>query len=57
MKAFWLKKPSVYAALLVWGSSGFMAQPTIASGFYHILIIPLLLAGVIWLAHREGRSA
>ncbi|MDB5608126.1 MAG: hypothetical protein JWP25_5026 [Bradyrhizobium sp.] len=57
MKAFWLKKPSVYAALLVWGSSGFMAQPTIASGFYHILIIPLLLAGVIWLAHREGRAA
>lgn len=46
---------SIYAALGVWGSSGFMAQPTIASALYHAIIIPLGLGLVIFLARHEGK--
>lgn len=53
---FWRRKPSVYAALATWGATGFMAQPTLASGVVHLAISPLMLAGVIWLAHHEGRA-
>lgn len=56
MKTFWLKHPSTYAALAAWGVTGFMAQPTIASGFVHLVISPMILALVVWLAHHEGRS-
>jgi hypothetical protein len=30
-----------------------MAQPTLASFVAHFFINPVLLAGVIWLAHHE----
>lgn len=45
---------SAYVALAVWGASGFMASPTIASGVYHLVVIPPLLALLVALAHWEG---
>lgn len=57
MNKFWLKKPSVYMGLATWGASGFMAAPTLASGFYHIFIIPLMIALLIWMAHHEGKAS
>lgn len=45
---------SSYAALVSWGLSAFMAQPTLASLFAHIVLNSIVLAVVIWLAHREG---
>jgi hypothetical protein len=48
---------SIYVALVAWGFSGFMAQPTIASLVCHGLIIPLMLMLVRFLAHHEGRRA
>ena len=48
------RRGSTYAALVAWGSAGFMAQPTLASFAVHFLIMPLVLLAVIWLAHREG---
>jgi hypothetical protein len=50
-------KFSTYAGFTVWGASGFMAQPSIASGIYHLVVLPLLIILTIALAHREGRSA
>lgn len=47
---------STYAAIGTWGASGFMAQPTIASGLYHIFVIPILLAFIVFLAHHEGKK-
>lgn len=47
------KNFSTYAGLLVWGASGFMAQPTIASGLYHLFVLPALIALTIFLAHHE----
>jgi len=52
-----LMKFSTYAGFTVWGASGFMAQPSIASGIYHLVVLPLLIILTIALAHREGRSA
>lgn len=49
-------KFSTYAALATWGASGFMAAPTIASGFYHLTVLPVLIALTVWLSHREGRK-
>lgn len=54
---FWLKKPSTYVGIATWGASGFMAAPTIASGVYHLFVIPLLIASVIWMAHHEGKGS
>jgi len=49
-------KPSVYLALVVWGATGFMAQPSFASFVVHLFIVPVLLFLVIWLAHYEARK-
>lgn len=57
LKKFWNRHPSIYAAFGIWGSSGFMAQPTLASAFYHLVILPALLALAIWMARHEGRRA
>lgn len=57
MHKFWLKHPSTYVALAAWGATGFMAQPTFASLIVHIVVTPVLLVGVIWLARHEGRNA
>lgn len=48
---------STYAALVVWGAAGFMAQPTLASFAVHFFGLPLGLLVVIWLAHSEGHHA
>jgi len=48
--------PSTYVALVVWGAAGFMAQPTIASFVVHFAFVPLALAGMLWMAHWEGRK-
>lgn len=52
-----ITRPSTYAALLVWGATGFMAQPTIASGVVHLFLAPVMLVAVVWLAHREGKRS
>ena len=48
--------PSTYLALVSWGATGFMAQPTIASFVVHIFNLGLL-AVILWFAHREGRQS
>lgn len=55
MHKFWAY-PSTYVALFVWGATGFMAQPSVASFLVHFLIAPVLLVLALWLAHWEGRS-
>lgn len=47
---------STYTALFVYAGSAFMAQPTLASLFVHLVVLPAGLALTIWFAHREGRS-
>ena len=47
--------PSSYVALVVWGATGFMAQPTIASFVVHFALAPILLLVLLWLAHWDGR--
>lgn len=46
---------STYLALGVWGATGFMAQPTLASLVVHMVVSPLLLAATIFVAHHESR--
>lgn len=48
--------PSTIIALIIWGATGFMAQPTIASLFVHILLVPCFLALLVWIAHWEGHK-
>jgi hypothetical protein len=48
--------PSTYVALIVWGSTGFMATPTFASFMVHFFMVPAVLLLTLWLAHWEGRS-
>jgi hypothetical protein len=50
-----LKHWSTYMAFATWGATGFMAQPTLASGVVHLFLTPVMLVGVIGLAHHEGR--
>jgi hypothetical protein len=47
---------SLYVALAVWGTAGFMAQPTLASFLVHFALTPVLLFLLILIAHWEGRS-
>lgn len=49
--------PSSYLALVTWGATAFMAQPTVSSLVVHFIIVPLALATTLWLAHWEGRSS
>lgn len=49
--------PSSYLALVVWGATGFMAQPTVASFAVHFVLVPIMLIAVLWLAHWEGQRA
>ncbi len=55
-----LNKPhrrwSTYLALGVWGATGFMAQPSLASLVVHLIISPALLVAVVTVAHWEGRK-
>jgi hypothetical protein len=53
MHKFWAY-PSSYVGMTVWGAAGFMAQPTFASFIVHFTVLPVLLFGALWLAHREG---
>lgn len=48
--------PSTYVGFVVWGTAGFMGQPTLASFVVHFGLLPILLFGCLWLAHREGRK-
>jgi hypothetical protein len=32
-----------------------LIAPTLASGFYHLLVMPVFIMLLVWLAHREGR--
>lgn len=55
MHSFW-HYPSTYVALVVWGVTGFMAQPNLASLFVHLIVAPIALLVALWLAHYEGRK-
>lgn len=48
--------PSTYLVLVVWGASGFMAQPTLASFVVHFMIAPVFLFLALQMAHWEGRK-
>jgi hypothetical protein len=50
-----MRYPSTYIALVVWGTTGFMAQPTFASFVVHFLAVPVALATTIVISHWEGR--
>ena len=50
-----MRYPSTYLALVVWGTTGFMAQPTFASFIVHFLAVPVALACTIVISHWEGR--
>lgn len=50
------KNLSTYGALVTWGATGFMSQPSFASLVVHIVIVPIFLFGTIWLAHHEGQT-
>lgn len=53
---FWLKHPSTYTAFAIWGATGFMAQPTLASGVVHLILVPPMLFLNNWLSRREGQN-
>jgi len=55
MHKFWAY-PSSYIGLIIWGATGFMAQPSFASFLVHFAIVPVLIFGALWLAHHEGKS-
>lgn len=48
--------PSSALAVVVWGMASFMAQPTVASVMIHLLLLPIVLMLMLWLAHWEGRN-
>ena len=48
---------STYSAFAVVVAASFMAQPTLASLFVLLFIIPALVCLTIWLAHREGKRS
>lgn len=56
MKALWNKiwntHWSTYGGFVIWGASGFMAAPTLASAAYHLFILPLFIFGTIKLAQK-----
>lgn len=56
MNVIHYRRPSTYIALVVWGTTGFMAQPTIASFLVHFFGVPAALFLTVWLAHWEGRN-
>ena len=56
LHAIWKRHISVYAALVVWGTSGAMAYPSFSSMIYHVAIMPLALAVLIFTARKEGQD-
>lgn len=50
----YVKDTSNYVALAIFGFSAFTAQPTIAAGVYHLLLILPLLFVLKLLGHYEG---
>jgi hypothetical protein len=47
--------PSIILALILWGLAGFGFYPSMATFFVHIVLMPIAIALLIWLAHWEGR--
>ena len=56
-RAIMHKNWSTYSAFAVVIAASFMAQPTLASLFVLLFIIPLLMCLTIWLARHEGRKS
>lgn len=52
----WKQHISVYAAFVVWGSSGAMAYPSFSSMIYHVTIMPFALAALVFIARKEGED-
>ena len=52
----WKRHISVYAALVVWGSSGAMAYPSFSSMLYHVFVMPIALAVLLFIARKEGED-
>jgi hypothetical protein len=43
---------STYGGFVIWGASGFMAAPTLASLAYHMFILPLVILATVKLAQH-----
>lgn len=56
LHAVWKRHISVYAALVVWGTSGAMAYPSFSSMIYHVAILPLALVVLVFTARKEGED-
>jgi hypothetical protein len=50
-----LKHWSTYIAFVVWGTAGYGFTPNLGTLFVHLLLIPPLLALLVWCSHYEGR--
>lgn len=57
LHAIWKRHISVYAALVVWGASGAMAYPSFSSMIYHLAIMPIALAALVFVARKEGKDS
>ena len=53
--SFVRRRPSTILGFFLWGATGFMAWPTLASFFVHFIIAPIGFIALIWLAHWEGK--
>lgn len=47
--------PSVILGLVAWGVAGFGFQPGFGTFLVHFVLVPPMIALLIWLAHWEGR--
>jgi hypothetical protein len=52
----WRRHPSVYIAFAIFGLSGFMGHPSLASGAVYLFVIAPLLAILVFVARMEGRT-
>lgn len=48
---------STYVAFAVWGTAGFMSQPTFSAFLVHFFLTPALLCLLIYAAHHEGYNS
>lgn len=56
LKALRMHRFSTYVGFIIWGSSAFTSQPTIASGVVHFVVLPIAIIGGFALAHWEAKD-
>ena len=52
LEKFRLTHWSTYGGFVIWGASGFMAAPSLASLTYHLFILPIVIFVTIKLAQH-----